>query len=107
MSDLIFLSIQFYGLAIVISFLVAVLIKGIVVALPLMRRREETQAQAPVEPPAGVPAEHIAAIAASVAALVGPSHIIHIEDRGRSTVWATEGRMLHQTSHATRHTRSS
>ena len=31
-----------------------------------------------------------------------PGHIIHIEDRGRSTVWTAEGRMIHQTSHSTR-----
>jgi hypothetical protein len=102
MSDLILLSIKFYGMAIVISFVVAVLIKGIVVALPLMRRSEATPAVRPATPPAAVPPEHVAAIAASVAAVMGPGHIIHIEDRGRSAVWTAEGRMIHQTSHATR-----
>lgn len=104
MSDLILLSIKFYGLAIVISFAVALLIKGIVVALPLMRRPEPTPAAHPAapRPAAAIPPEHVAAIAASVAAVMGPGHIIHIEDRGRSTIWTTEGRMIHQTSHSTR-----
>ncbi len=104
MSDLVLLSIKIYGMAIVISFAVAVLIKGIVVALPLLRRRDVPQTQHPIATAAVVPPEHIAAIAATVAAVIGPSHIIHIEDRGRAAAWAAEGRMIHQTSHAVPHT---
>ena len=100
MSDLILISIKIYGMAIVISFMVAVLIKGIVVALPVMRRRSAPQARSPAMPAAVVPPHHVAAIAAAVAAVMGPSHIIHIEDRGRTATWAAEGRMMHQTSHA-------
>ena len=100
MSEMIGLSITIYGMALVISF--AALIKGIVVGLPLMRRREEPEApSAPVVSP-GVPAEHIAAIAGAVTAIAGPSHIIHLEDRGRTKTWTSEGRMIHQTSHAVR-----
>ena len=105
MSDLILLSIKIYGMAIVISFMVAVLIKGIVVALPLLRRRDVPQTQRPIATAAVVPPEHVAAIAATVAAVIGPSHIIHIEDRGRAAAWAAEGRMIHQTSHAVTRTR--
>ena len=101
MSDLILLSVKFYGLAIVISFLVAVLIKGIAVALPLMHRRAKAPAERPAAAAPVVPPEHVAAITAAVAAVMGPSHILHIEDRGRAAVWAAEGRMIHQTSHAT------
>ncbi len=100
MSDLIVLSITIYGMAIVISFLVAVLIKGIVQALPLFRRRAARPAPAPALPATAIPPEHVAAMAAAVAAIVGPSHIIHIEDRGRTAAWTTEGRMIHQTSHS-------
>ena len=103
MSDSIVLSITIYGMAVVISFLVAALIKGIVVALPMLRRREVAQAaaQSPAAPAvATVPPEHVAAITAAVAAIMGPRHIIHIEDRGRAAAWTTEGRMIHQTSHA-------
>jgi len=99
-NESILLSITIYGMAIVIAFLVAALIKGIVVALPLLRRREAARPQ-PAEPAAGViPASHIAAITAAVATVVGPRHIIHIEDLGRRSTWAGEGRMMHQTSHA-------
>ncbi len=101
MDEPIYLSITIYGLAVVISFLVAGLIKGIVVALPLLRRNESAPAPPPaVLDSAAVPPEHVAAIAAAVAAVVSPRHIIHIEDRGRATAWSAEGRMIHQTSHA-------
>ncbi len=101
MNEPIYLSITIYGLAVVISFLVAALIKGIVVALPLLRRKEATPAPRPAAPDStAVPPEHVAAIAAAVAAVVSPRHIIHIEDRGRATAWSAEGRMIHQTSHA-------
>jgi len=102
MSDLIPLSLGIYGIAIVISFLVALLIKGIVVALPLLRRaaKQEAGPHATPVPAAAVPAEHVAAIAATVAAMAGEHHIIHIDDRGRDAVWTAEGRMIHQTSHA-------
>ena len=100
MNEPIYLSITIYGLAVVISFLVAALIKGIVVALPLLRRREAARERPTPKPAAAVPPEHVAAIAAAVAAVAGPRHIIHIEDRGRAAAWAAEGRMMHQTSHA-------
>ena len=105
MNDLILLSITIYGMAIVISFLVAALIKGIVVALPLVRRHDGARGRSQPLPAAVVPGEHVAAISAAVAAVVGPSHIIHIEDRGRAAVWTAEGRMIHQTSHAVTRTR--
>lgn len=105
MSELILLSITIYGLAIVISFLVAALIKGIVVALPQLRRCEMARARRLSTPAAVVPPEHVAAIAAAVATVIGPSHIVHIEDRGRAAAWTAEGRMIHQTSHAVTRTR--
>ena len=105
MSELVLLSITIYGLAIVISLLVAALIKGIVVALPLLPRREAMQAERPLGPAVDIPPEHLAAIAATMATVMGPSHIIHIEDRSRPATWAAEGRMIHQTSHAMARTR--
>ena len=47
-----------------------------------------------------IPAEHVAAISAAIAAIVSTRHILHIEDRGRGTVWTAEGRMMHHTSHS-------
>ena len=99
MSELVLLSITIYGLAIVISLLVAALIKGIVVALPLLLRRGAVKVEPPPGPAADLQSEHVAAIAAALATIIGPNHIIHIEDRGRAAVWAAEGRMIHQTSH--------
>ena len=107
MSEMVLLSITIYAMAIVISFVVAALIKGIVVGLPLMRRPEAAPA-APAPAPvadAAVPPEHVAAIAGAVAAVMGPGHIIHIEDPGRTKLWTAEGRMIHQTSHAVTRTR--
>ena len=100
MDQLVPLSIGVYGIAIVISLLVAALIKGIVVALPLVeRRREKSVAKGPA-PTAVVPSEHVAAITGAIAAVMGERHIIHIEDRRAGAVWSAEGRMIHQTSHA-------
>ena len=96
------LSIAVYGLAIVISFVVATVIWGIVKALPLMQKRptkvDTPQVAAPAV--AAIPAEHVAAITAAVAAVTGTRHIIHIEDQARAALWTSEGRMMHQTSHA-------
>ena len=104
MDDTILTSITIYGMAVVISFIVAALIRGIVIALPMLRRPEAAPSQQPTAASvAGVPPEHVAAITAAVAAMVGTRHIVHIEDRARDTAWAHEGRMIHQTSHAVGH----
>ena len=102
MSELVPLSLGIYGIAIVISFVVALLIKGIVVALPLLGQlsRPEVAPETVAVPGPAVPPEHVAAITAAVAAMVGEHHIVHIEDPGRGAVWTAEGRMIHQTSHA-------
>jgi hypothetical protein len=47
----------------------------------------------------GVPAHHVAAIAAAVAAY--GYRVVHIADAGTGNAWAAEGRWLHQTSHRT------
>ena len=61
--------------------------------------------QAPVAPalpePADVPAEHVAAIAAAVAALGSGFKVVHIADAQTGLDWVTEGRWAHQTSHQT------
>jgi len=104
MGEQVLLSLAFYGLAIVISFIVAVVIKGIVVALPMMGRisakPEAEAAQSQVRTaPQGIPPEHVAAIAGAVASMVKVRHILHIEDHHSGRDWMTEGRMIHQTSH--------
>ena len=45
----------------------------------------------------GVPADHLVAIAAAVAAY--GFRVVHIDDAAAGHAWAAEGRWLHQTSH--------
>jgi len=45
----------------------------------------------------GVPAHHVAVIAAAVAAY--GYRVVHIADAGTGSAWAAEGRWQHQTSH--------
>jgi len=99
MKDLIGLSVGIYALGIAISFVIAAIIKGIVLALPLLARQKTAAVEASPAAPA-VPPEHVAAISAALAAVLGERHIVHIEDGGRGAVWSAEGRMLHQTSHS-------
>jgi hypothetical protein len=105
MSSPVYLTIAFYILAIAISFLVAAMIRAVVVVLPRLGRREAAAVQ-PAAVPAqatGVPAQDLAAIAAAVSVMVRSRHVIHIEAPGRETVWTAEGRMIHQTSHGVAH----
>ncbi len=104
--DLITQSIFIYAMAIFVSLVVALLINGVVVALPLLERAsapapEPAAAEPEPEPDDGlIPGEHVAAISAAIAAIVSARHILHIEDRGRGAVWTAEGRMMHHTSHS-------
>lgn len=96
-----------YGIVIVVSMLVALVIRGIV--LVLSRQAQDT-VKAPVKPvptaqptiAGGVPQEHIAAIAAAVAAMMGAHRIVHIEAASRGFGWTAEARTVHHTSHAPR-----
>ena len=108
-GELSWLSVQMYGLAIVISFAVALLIKIVVVVLSIPQRRERAAAEAakpaaraaPAPQPAvDAAADDIAAIAAAVYAMIGAHRIVRIQegaDVGRA--WTAEGRLVHQTSH--------
>ncbi len=58
-------------------------------------------APAPAQSPAGVPADHLAVIAAAVAAMGDGLKVIHLVDTATGRVWALEGRWTHQTSHHT------
>ncbi|MFO1420274.1 MAG: OadG family protein [Candidatus Competibacteraceae bacterium] len=95
-----------YGIVIVISMLVAVVIRGIV--LVLSRQAKQEAAKAPAMPAvaqpviAGIPQEHLAVITAAVAAMMGAHRIVHIEMAGRGFGWTAEARTVHHTSHAPR-----
>jgi Na+-transporting methylmalonyl-CoA/oxaloacetate decarboxylase gamma subunit len=97
-----------YGIVIVISLLVAVVIRGIVWVLSRQARQEE--AKAPIKPAArpvlaGVPQEHLAVITAAVAAMMGAHRIVRIETAARGFGWTAEARTVHHTSHAPRASR--
>lgn len=106
-GELSWLSVQMYGLAIVISFAVALLIKIVVVVLSIPQRRQRAAAEAAAPAPRAAPApvvdpaaDDIAAIAAAVYAMMGAHRIVRIQegaDVGRA--WTAEGRLVHQTSH--------
>ena len=98
------LTLQMYGLAIIVSMFVAVMIWGIVLGLEWLHRKPEKQAAEPAPAPAAeAPAESaagdIAAIAAAVYAMLGAVRIVRIEDATRARSWTNAGRLLH---HATR-----
>lgn len=109
MSSIWVTTLWMYGLAIVVSLAVAVVIKVIVVALGAVERRAAV-APTPVATPAavdtasdGVPGEHVAAIAAAIYALIGEHRILHIHDAHRHDGWVAEGRLAHHHSHAVDH----
>ena len=98
-----------YGIVIVVSMLVALVIRGIVIVLS--RQAAQTETKAPVKPVpapaiqpaiAGIPQEHLAVITAAVAAMMGAHRIVHIEMAGRGIGWTAEARTVHHTSHAPR-----
>lgn len=97
-----------YGIVIVISMLVAVVIRGIVWVLSRQAKQEE--AKTPTRPavqPAlvGVPQEHLAVITAAVATMMGTHRIVRIETAARGFGWTAEARTVHHTSHAPRASR--
>lgn len=92
------LALLFYGLAIVISMLVAVLIKGIVVSLSLSRPKAAPPVLRPPAPAEDTEAD-IAVIAAAVYAMLGAHRIVHIEAPDRGRVWTAAARASHHASH--------
>jgi hypothetical protein len=108
MGDAFLLSLQMFGLVIVVSMLVAAMIRAIVYTLSAMQKKRQP-ATAPAAPPPVPataepdPAEYdIAVIAAAVYATVGAPRILHIEDR-RGVSWTVGGRLAHHGSHAVPH----
>jgi hypothetical protein len=98
-------ALQIYGIAIVISMAVAVLIKVLVVLTSRVKRVAtvaavtQKTAAAPVAK-AGIPDDVVAALSAAIAVIAGPHRILHIGESKRS--WANEGRIA-QHSHQPRH----
>jgi hypothetical protein len=100
MGGSILLSVQVYLLGILISFLVALLIRGVVNTLSAVKKKPAVPAAAPVVPaPVDFLKADIPAIAAAVYAVLGAHRIVHIESRGHGVGWTAEGRLAHHTSH--------
>lgn len=100
-----------YLIVIVVSMLVAAVIRGIVIVLSRQAELEAAKTSVKSKPvpaapspivAAGVPQEHLAAIAAAVAAMMGAHRIVHIEAPNRGFGWTSEARATHHTSHAPR-----
>ena len=100
-----------YGIVIVVSMLVAVVIRGIVIVLSRQAEKDAAKApakSAPAAPAApqpimtGIPQEHLAVITAAVAAMLGAHRIVRIEAPDRGFGWTAEARTVHHTSHAPR-----
>ena len=99
-------SLQVYGIAIVVSMVVAVLIKLLVVLTSRVQpvaKKAAPVVQAPAAPVVapGIPDEVVAAITAAVAVFCGPYRVLHIGESKRS--WASEGRIAQHASHQPRH----
>lgn len=92
------LALSMYALAIVISLLAAVLIKGIVAALSLTPKPAS-----PAQPPPRVAADplkdDIVVITAAIYQVLGPHHIVHIARSERGRQWTAAARASHHSSH--------
>ena len=100
MGGNVLLSVQVYLLGIVISFLVAFLIRGVVNTLSAIKKKPPVP-EAPVASSAAVDflKSDIPAIAAAVYETLGEHRIVHIESAGHGVGWTAEGRLTHHTSH--------
>lgn len=105
MSEVIIKTLWIYGLTIVVSLAVAVVIKVIVVALGKLERTPAAPPRPAAVPPVplAVDADHIAVIAAAVHAMTGAHRIVHIEAAPHHSGWAAEGRQAHHASHVLPH----
>lgn len=102
MAELLKLTLSIYGLAILVSFLVAGLIRLIVLVQEHFRPAVAPPTPKPVPAPApveeGVPAHDLVAISAALAAVLKTHRIVHVRAlHGRD--WTAEGRAQHHTSH--------
>lgn len=110
LGDVIQKSLISYLLVIVIGFMIALVIKVIVVLLSRSAEKEASKTPvataaasrraAPV--PLGIPAHHLVAIVAAAESIAG-SRIVRINDIGLDQSWISVGRSIHQSSHDVRH----
>ena len=105
MNEVIIRTLWIYGLAIIVSLGVAVVIKVIVVTPNILERKPAAPSQPVAIPPApfAVEADHIAVIAAAVHAMTGGHRIVRIEAAPHQSGWAAGGRQAHHASHTLPH----
>lgn len=99
MGEMAVTSLWMYGLAVIVSMVIAVIIRTIVRVLGRMEPAPVATAPRTPLPQAGVPVEHVAAIAAAVQSMIGAHRILHIDDGGHRRAWVGEGRLAHHASH--------
>ena len=104
MGDVWIKTLWIYGLAAVVSLLIALVIKLVVVVLGRAERQRPAAAvpapsPAKVSPAFDIAADHIAAISAAVYAMVGSHRIVHIEHSRHREGWLAEGRHAQHASH--------
>ncbi|MBL8399323.1 MAG: hypothetical protein JNL84_14465 [Candidatus Accumulibacter sp.] len=92
-------ALQVYGIAIVISVIVAVLIKLLVSITGKLEKAKPADIPIGSVCPVGigVPDEDVAALSAAIFALIGPHRILHIGQSSHS--WASGGRAALHSSH--------
>jgi hypothetical protein len=96
------LALAIYTLAILISMLVAIVIKGIVASVALGQKKPPPAVLRPVL--ARDPLQDdIVVITAAVYAMLGPHRIVHIDSGERSRLWTAAARASHHSSHNIRH----
>ncbi|MBK8384364.1 MAG: hypothetical protein V5B31_10510 [Candidatus Accumulibacter propinquus] len=91
-SDAIFKALQVYGIAIVISLVVAVLIKVLVVVTGRIEKAKPIDVPTGTVCPIGlgVPDEDVAALSAAIFVAIGAHHILHIAPTSHG--WAAGAR---------------
>lgn len=120
MSAVIAQALWIYALAALVAAVIAVVIRGVVWLLGWLERPAASRAAgagpapdratlpgpALAMPAAGaeparetIPAEHVAAIAAAVAATLGGRRVVRIDDPHTGASWAARGRATHTGSH--------
>lgn len=103
-SNAILKALEVYGITIVISMLVAVLIKVMVVATsrakPIAKVVDAPKNVVHAPRTSGIPSEVVAVLSGAIAAVTGPHRILHIAESKQS--WARAGRAA-QHSHQPRH----
>jgi hypothetical protein len=91
-------ALQVYGIAIVISLLVAVLIKGMVVLGARLEKKAQPSGMplgtvCPID--RGIPEEDVAALSAAIFAMIGSHRILHIAPTAHG--WTSGGRATQHT----------